>query len=218
MPRARKRFGQHFLHDPAVLEHIVEAISPSDRDRLVEIGPGRGALTRQLIAAPHASSMQSRSIAIWRRACATASPAQPQFTVHEPDALEFDFATLAARARRQAAHGRQPSLQRVDAVAVSPPGRGAAHIEDMYFMLQREVVQRIVAAPGDDAYGRLTVMLAPWVDAELLLKSAPARFSRPESMVGRRAAHRAQRGRVSSQRTLRRSGVRGVLAPAQDVT
>ncbi len=53
--RARKRFGQHFLHDPAVLEHIVDVIAPSAGDRLVEIGPGRGALTRQLISAPHAS-------------------------------------------------------------------------------------------------------------------------------------------------------------------
>lgn len=178
LPRARKRFGQHFLHDPMVLDRIVEAISPSSADRLVEIGPGRGALTRELLAAPHASLDVieiDRDLAGLLR---ESLPAGPNFALHEGDALEFDFAALAA--------GRGGKLRVIGNLPynISTPLlfhllSSAAHVEDMHFMLQREVVARIAAQPGDDDYGRLTVMLAPWVAAESLFEVGPGAFQPP---------------------------------------
>lgn len=173
--RARKRFGQHFLHDPSVLEQIVDAVSPSEGDSLVEIGPGRGALTRELLAAPHASL---DAIEIDRDLASLLSDslqAGPEFTVHQQDALEFDFAALAAaRGRKLRVIGNLP--YNVSTPLLFHLLGSAAHVEDMHFMLQREVVARIAAAPGDEAYGRLTVMLAPWVSAEALFEVGPEAF------------------------------------------
>jgi 16S rRNA (adenine1518-N6/adenine1519-N6)-dimethyltransferase len=172
---ARKRFGQHFLHDPAVLDHIVEAIGPSAGDRLVEIGPGRGALTRLLIASPHASL---DAVEIDRDLASSLSESlrdEQGFTLHEADALKFDFGALAnARGGRLRVVGNLP--YNVSTPLLFHLLSAAGSIEDMYFMLQREVVQRIVAGPGDDAYGRLTVMLAPWVEAELIFEVGPGAF------------------------------------------
>jgi 16S rRNA (adenine1518-N6/adenine1519-N6)-dimethyltransferase len=175
LPRARKRFGQHFLHDPMVLDRIVEAISATSADALVEIGPGRGALTRELIGSPHASLDVieiDRDLAAHLRA----TLGQPHdVTVHEEDALDFDFSALAAR--------RNAKLRVVGNLPynVSTPLlfhllSSAAHVADMHFMLQREVVARIAAQPGDDDYGRLTVMLAPWITAESLFEVGPGAF------------------------------------------
>lgn len=173
--RARRRFGQHFLQDPAVLERIVEAIAPSCADSLVEIGPGRGALTRELLAAPHATL---DAIEIDRDLAPVLSGnlhAGPEFTVHQQDALEFDFAALAAaRGRKLRVVGNLP--YNVSTPLLFHLLASAVHIEDMHFMLQREVVERIASAPGDDAYGRLTVMLAPWVSAEALFEVGPDAF------------------------------------------
>src|SRR5262249_51761376 len=94
--RARKRFGQHFLHDPAVIERIAGAVSPRAGDHLVEIGPGRGALTRRLLALPLATLDAieiDRDLAAELR---TALAPDPRATLHEADALDFDFAALAA--------------------------------------------------------------------------------------------------------------------------
>jgi 16S rRNA (adenine1518-N6/adenine1519-N6)-dimethyltransferase len=178
LPRARKRFGQHFLHDPAVLDRIVSAISPGERDRLVEIGPGRGALTRELLSAPHASLDAieiDRDLAPRLRQELGTSPA---FIVHEQDALEFDFSALAAaRGGKLRVLGNLP--YNVSTPLLFHLLQSAACIEDMHFMLQREVVQRMAAAPGDDAYGRLTVMLAPWVEVEALFEVGPGAFQPP---------------------------------------
>jgi len=182
IPRARKRFGQHFLHDPAVLDRIVAAIDPRPDDRLVEIGPGRGALTSRLLAAPHAAL---DAIELDRDLFALLSeelPAAPHLTLHQGDALQFDFAALA----RNGAPTRDGRLRIVGNLPynVSTPLlfhllQNASAIFDMHFMLQREVVQRIVAAPGDEVYGRLTVMLAPWISAEHLFDVGPGAFQPP---------------------------------------
>jgi 16S rRNA (adenine1518-N6/adenine1519-N6)-dimethyltransferase len=176
--RARKRFGQHFLHDPAVLDRIVEAIGAAAGDRLVEIGPGRGALTSLLVHAPHASLDAveiDRDLAAmlrdsWRQA--------PGFTLHEADALEVDFTALALeRGGKLRVVGNLP--YNVSTPLLFHLLSHAAQIEDMHFMLQREVVARIAAAPGDDSYGRLGVMLAPWVEAEFLFEVGPGAFQPP---------------------------------------
>ena len=174
-PRARKRFGQHFLHDPVALENIVDAIAPSSADHVVEIGPGRGALTRLLIEAPHATF---DAIEIDRDLAALLRTDNPGIALHEADALEFDFASLAAtRAGKLRIVGNLP--YNVSTPLLFHLLSNASAIEDMHFMLQREVVDRIVAPPGGEAYGRLTVMLAPWVRAERLFEIGPGAFHPP---------------------------------------
>jgi 16S rRNA (adenine1518-N6/adenine1519-N6)-dimethyltransferase len=146
--RPRKRFGQHFLHDPRVLARIVEAIDPKPGDFIVEIGPGEGALTRPLVE--RAGSLQvielDRDLA--------AALKDERIVVHQADALEFDF-------------GRFPQGMRLVGnlpYNISTPllfhlARYASRVCDMHFMLQLEVVERMVAAPSTPDYGRLSVAL-----------------------------------------------------------
>ena len=178
--RARKRFGQHFLHDPNVLDSIVAAVSPNPDDHLVEIGPGRGALTRLLLEADHgaldAIEIDRDLVALLR-----SEPdlnTYPRFKVHEVDALEFDFTQLAReRGGKLRIVGNLP-------YNISTPllfhllGQ-AAVIEDLHIMLQKEVIARMAAQPNEDDYGRLTVMLAPWVTVEHLFDVGPGAFKPP---------------------------------------
>ncbi|MFO1410557.1 MAG: 16S rRNA (adenine(1518)-N(6)/adenine(1519)-N(6))-dimethyltransferase RsmA [Steroidobacteraceae bacterium] len=177
MIRARKRFGQHFLHDPAVIQRIVAAVGARPGEALVEIGPGHGAITRPLLAAAGALDVVEidRDLAAELR---TAFAGAPGFVLHEGDALEFDWPALAA------ARGRPLRLVGNLPYNISTPilfrllaARGSIH--DMHFMLQKEVVERIVAAPGSDAYGRLGVMLAPFVAATRLFDIGPGAFRPP---------------------------------------
>jgi 16S rRNA (adenine1518-N6/adenine1519-N6)-dimethyltransferase len=175
---ARKRFGQHFLHDRSVLDRIVRELAPGPDDALVEIGPGRGALTERLVG--RGRSLDAIEIdrdlagelrARWEQT--------PGFCLHEADALDFDFAALAA--------ARPPHRLRVIGnlpYNISTPllfHLAAAHeaIVDLHVMLQKEVIDRIAAAPGSGQYGRLTVMLAPWFEARHLFDVGPGAFSPP---------------------------------------
>jgi 16S rRNA (adenine1518-N6/adenine1519-N6)-dimethyltransferase len=178
---ARKRFGQHFLHDRGVLERIVQAIAPAPGDALVEIGPGRGALTERLVGT--GASLDcieiDRDLAAALRA---RWPDSPSFHLHQADALEFDFAALA-----QARSARPPRGLRVVGnlpYNISTPllfhvASAHAHIADLHVMLQKEVIDRIVAAPGSGEYGRLTVMLAPWFEPVHLFDVGPGAFAPP---------------------------------------
>jgi 16S rRNA (adenine1518-N6/adenine1519-N6)-dimethyltransferase len=174
----RKRFGQHFLHDPAVIERIVRAIAPRPGDHLLEIGPGRGALTRRVLAGELASL---DAVEIDRDLAARLGVEfadDRRFHVHQTDALEIDLQGLAAR--------RGGKLRLIGNLPynVSTPLlfhflERVGSIEDMLFMLQREVVARIAARPGSAEYGRLTVMLAPWLRAERLFDVGPGAFQPP---------------------------------------
>jgi 16S rRNA (adenine1518-N6/adenine1519-N6)-dimethyltransferase len=151
--RARKRFGQHFLRDPGVVDAIVEAIAPCRDDTLVEIGPGRGAITRPLAGlAGHLHAIEfDRDLAARLRREFTEHPG---VTIHEADALRFDYAALGRRLR---VVGNLP-------YNISTPLLFALlecreHLADLHFMLQKEVVDRMTAAPGSKAYGRLGIML-----------------------------------------------------------
>jgi 16S rRNA (adenine1518-N6/adenine1519-N6)-dimethyltransferase len=175
---ARKRFGQHFLHDQGVVERIVEALAPHAEDALVEIGPGRGALTDRLAQGPFGTLdliELDRDLAALQR---ERQRGAAQVTLHEQDALKFDFAALSgARGRPLRVVGNLP-------YNVSTPllfhllGARAA-IADLHVMLQKEVVDRIVAAPDTGDYGRLTVMLAPWIVAQRLFDVGPGAFRPP---------------------------------------
>ena len=181
----RKRFGQHFLHDPTVLERIVDAIGPGADDRLVEIGPGRGALTRLLLSrlSSGAGNGALDAIEIDRDLVALLHdelpPATyPRFAIHEVDALQFDFTRLAAeRGGRLRVVGNLPYNISTPLLFHLLEHTGA--IEDVHVMLQKEVVARMAAQPDDDDYGRLTVMLSPWVTVEHLFDVGPGAFSPP---------------------------------------
>jgi 16S rRNA (adenine1518-N6/adenine1519-N6)-dimethyltransferase len=177
-PPRRKRFGQHFLHDPSVIDRIAAAVNPRPGDRLVEIGPGRGALTQRLLAA-HSGSLDAIEIdrdlaGLLREEFAS----QPQFTLHEADALEVDFTELARqRGGRLRVVGNLPYNISTPLLFYLLDHRAA--IEDLHIMLQREVIVRMAAQAGNSDYGRLTIMLAPWVSIERLFDVGPGAFKPP---------------------------------------
>jgi 16S rRNA (adenine1518-N6/adenine1519-N6)-dimethyltransferase len=150
--QARKRFGQNFLADPHYIKRIVDAVDPVPGDNLVEIGPGLAALTGDLIArAGHITAVEiDRDLAARLRERFT--PAQ--LTLHEADALEFDFTTLGPRLR---VVGNLP--YNISSPLLFHLAADDRCLRDLHVMLQREVVARMTAAPGTADYGRLTVML-----------------------------------------------------------
>jgi 16S rRNA (adenine1518-N6/adenine1519-N6)-dimethyltransferase len=148
----RKRFGQHFLHDPRVIARIVTAIDPQPDDAIVEIGPGLGALTAPLaerVRQLHVVELD-RDLADRLRAGFRAE----RLAVHAADALRFDFGALPAGLRvvgNLPYNISTPLLFRLIAFG--------SRLRDLHFMLQKEVVDRMVAAPSTSEYGRLSVML-----------------------------------------------------------
>ena len=168
----RKRFGQHFLTDQAVIADIVAAIRPQAEDAMVEIGPGLGALTTPLAAVLrhlHVIEIDRDIIARLRRAYLPA-----RVSVHAGDVLEFDFSALQRELR---VVGNLP--YNISTPVLFHLARYAERIRDMHFMLQKEVVERMVAPPGGGGYGRLSVMLQYRFDMKLLLEVAPDAFSPP---------------------------------------
>ncbi|MDH3647278.1 MAG: 16S rRNA (adenine(1518)-N(6)/adenine(1519)-N(6))-dimethyltransferase RsmA [Gammaproteobacteria bacterium] len=151
----RKRFGQHFLHDPQVIERIVDTLDPKPGENLVEIGPGRGALTTRVLQ--RAGSLDV--IEVDRDLAQLARDQLGQhgaLRVHEADALKFDFASLKKTHLR--VFGNLP--YNISTPLLFHLMKQSAHISDMLFMLQREVVERMTASTGNKTYGRLTIMLA----------------------------------------------------------
>ncbi len=168
----RKRFAQHFLTDQAVIADIVAAIRPQAEDAMVEIGPGLGALTTPLAALLrhlHVIEIDRDIVARLRRAY----PPE-RVSVHAGDVLEFDFSVLQRELR---VVGNLP--YNISTPVLFHLARYAGRIRDMHFMLQKEVVERMVAPPGGGDYGRLSVMLQYRFDMELLLEVAPDAFSPP---------------------------------------
>jgi 16S rRNA (adenine1518-N6/adenine1519-N6)-dimethyltransferase len=149
---ARKRFGQNFLQDAQFVRACIDAIRPLPTDTLVEIGPGLGALTRPLLAQiPHLHVVEIDRDLI-ARLQQTYAPSQ--LTIHAGDALEFDFSQLGAQLRIVGNLPYNISTPLLFHLALFAP-----QIRDMHFMLQKEVVDRMAAAPSTSAYGRLSVML-----------------------------------------------------------
>jgi 16S rRNA (adenine1518-N6/adenine1519-N6)-dimethyltransferase len=170
---ARKRFGQHFLTDPAVIDAIVAAIDPRPGDALIEIGPGLGALT-----GPLAERCERLSVIELDRDLAARLRRQPALEVIEADVLQVDFGALAARrGGRLRVVGNLPYNISTPILFHLLPW--ADRIADKHFMLQKEVVQRMAAAPGTKAYGRLSVMLQWRYDIETVLAVPAAAFEPP---------------------------------------
>jgi len=177
--RPRKRFGQHFLHDPRVIERMLRLIAPRPGDRVVEIGPGTGALTLPLLRALgtlEAVEMDRDLIGpLQARAAAFGA-----LTIHQGDALRFDFSQC---------HGGGGGLHLIGNLPynISTPLLfhlldQRALIIDIHVMLQREVVERLTARPGGGDYGRLSVMVQYHCAAESLMHVGPGAFNPPPAV------------------------------------
>ena len=168
---ARKRFGQHFLVDDAVIDGIVRAIDPQPGQALVEIGPGLGALTQPLL-----QRCGELTVIELDRDLASRLRRQSALLVVEADVLKVDFATLAA-GRQLRVVGNLPYNISTPILFHLLPFSG--HVIDQHFMLQKEVVERMCAAPGNKAYGRLSVMLQWRYRIESVLDVPPEAFDPP---------------------------------------
>lgn len=225
----RKRFGQHFLHDPGIIGRIVDAIAPQPGQRIVEVGPGRGALTWGLLdRAKRLETIEidrdlAQSLLGDRRA-------RGALTVRVQDVMDTDFGEL---------RGDGPALRIVGNLPynISTPLlfrllEQRAAIDDMHFMLQREVVERMAAHAGTKEYGRLTVMLAAYAEVDHLFDVGPGAFQpRPKvwSAIVRLRPSGQPRFEIGSDKALRsivgatfshrrktlRNGLKGLLSVAE---
>ena len=171
----RKRFGQHFLSDAGIIRRIVQAIAPKPGQHLVEIGPGEGAITLPLLRETGALTVIELDRDLIPRIAASTAPVGKVEIIHA-DVLGVDFTALAA-VRPLRVVGNLPynisspilfhCIEHLDA------------IEDMHFMLQKEVVDRMAAAPGSKVYGRLSVMLQLACRVEPLIEVPPDAFRPP---------------------------------------
>ncbi len=187
---ARKRFGQNFLNDQYIIDSIVSAIHPLTSDALVEIGPGLGALTE-----PVGEKVDALTVVELDRDLAARLQTHPflgpKLTIFQQDAMTFNFAELAAeRGQPLRVFGNLPYNISTPLMfhLFSYPGA----IKDMHFMLQKEVVNRLVAGPGSKAYGRLTVMAQYYCQVIPVLEVPPHSFTPPpkvDSAVVRLVPH-----------------------------
>ena len=167
---ARKRFGQNFLQDSRIIADIIRAVRPQPADTVVEIGPGLGAITEPLAAkldCLHVCEIDRDIIGYLKT-----RPYAGKLVIHEGDVLQFDFASVPGRKKIV---GNLP--YNISTPLLFHLSRYADEVEDMHFMLQKEVVERMVAEPGSNDFGRLSVMLQYFFEMEKLLDVPPEAFS-----------------------------------------
>ena len=168
----RARLGQHFLQDPEFIERSVAAISPRPGDAMVEIGPGRGALTVPLL-----DRTGSLDVIEVDRDLARRLPPRIGLRVHVGDALSWPLESLARGGSRIRVTGNLPYY--LSTPLLFRMFEQAGCIEDMHFMLQREVVERMTAEPATAAYGRLGLMVRCHAEAQALFEVPPEAFRPP---------------------------------------
>ena len=187
--KGRKRFGQNFLHDHGVIRRIVDCIGPKKGQRIVEIGAGTGALTEGIISVTKRMDVVELDrdlipilkVNLFRF---------PNLMVHEADAMTFDFASVAIEQSIRVV-GNLP--YNISTPLIFHLLRQASIIEDMHFMLQKEVVDRLAARPGDSLYGRLSVMAQYYCAVESLFTVGPESFDpapKVESAIVRMIPHK----------------------------
>lgn len=173
---ARKRFGQNFLTDDNVINRIVGAIAPDNDHVMVEIGPGLGALTE-----PVATAIDNLTVVELDRDLVERLQNHPvlkdKLTIHQGDALQFDFSQLVVSGKKLKVFGNLP--YNISTPLMFHLFEFAEQIETMHFMLQKEVVLRLSASPGNKAYGRLTVMAQYFCQVVPVLEVPPHSFAPP---------------------------------------
>ncbi|MCV6587950.1 MAG: 16S rRNA (adenine(1518)-N(6)/adenine(1519)-N(6))-dimethyltransferase RsmA [Marinobacterium sp.] len=174
MHQARKRFGQNFLHDAGMIRRIIRSIAPHPSDHLVEIGPGLGALTEELLdeaGALDAIELDRDLPPILRSKFFRYGD---KFRIFEQDAMKFDFESLREDERLLRVVGNLP--YNISTQLIFHLLSHSNCILDMHFMLQKEVVDRMAAGPGENNYGRLGIMAQYWCDVEKLFEVPPESF------------------------------------------
>ena len=173
---ARKRFGQNFLQDDRVLGDIIDSIAPRDGDTMVEIGPGLAAMTDLLLKSlPHMHVVE-----LDRDLVARLEKRYPRekLTIHAGDALKFDFGTIPVpEGKKLRVVGNLP--YNISSPLLFHLAEFAPAVQDQHFMLQKEVVERMVAVPGESDFGRLSVMLQYRFHLEWLIDVPPESFDPP---------------------------------------
>ncbi len=170
----RKRFGQNFLHDPAIIERLQAFIDARPGEHLLEIGPGQGAITKGLLTAVgvlEVVELDRDLIEPLRQRLGSLG----DLRIHNVDALKFDLRSLADGAHRLRIVGNLP--YNISTPLLFHFLEQADCIDDLHLMLQKEVVERIVAAPGDKIYGRLSVMVQSVCSASCLLRIGSGAFT-----------------------------------------
>jgi 16S rRNA (adenine1518-N6/adenine1519-N6)-dimethyltransferase len=177
--RARKRFGQNFLHDANIIQRIVNTINPAIGQHIVEIGPGQAALTTPLVkSGARVDAIElDRDLAAW---LSSHFAADSNFRLHQSDILKFDLSTLSAEPRGLRIVGNLP--YNISTPCIFHLLSYAPLIDDMLFMLQLEVVQRLAAVSGDPQYGRLGIMAQYHCQIDHLFDVPPGAF-RPAPKV-----------------------------------
>jgi len=171
--QARKRFGQNFLHDYSIIANIINHLQAEKQQHWVEIGPGQGALTEPLLAAQvclDVVELDRDLVALLQRKFAQAA----NLTIHSADALNFDFAGLQKNNEKLHIIGNLP--YNISTPLLFHLLSFSNLIADMHFMLQKEVVERICAAPGSKKYGKLSVMMQYFCETEALFEVPPESF------------------------------------------
>ena len=186
----RKRFGQNFLHDETIISQIVDSINLNRDDNLVEIGPGMGALTEPLLEQVEAMTVieLDRDLASSLRIRIGAN-SHPNFNIINANAMQFDYSTLYAK-EADGAEAQPKKLRIVGNLPynISTPLlftllQYSDIIEDMHFMLQKEVVERITADVGSKIYGRLSVIMQYFCETEYLLTVPRGAFNPPPKVT-----------------------------------
>jgi len=172
--RARKRFGQNFLEDDGIIQRIVRSIGANSGDHLVEIGPGKGAITQWLVESCEKLDVVEldRDLAAW---LSIQYENQSHFTLHQADALKFDFSQLQQGEKPLRILGNLP--YNISTPLIFHLLTYHKLVGDMHFMLQKEVVERMSAAPGQKAYGRLGIMVQYYCRVDTLFLVPPEAFN-----------------------------------------
>lgn len=189
--KARKRFGQNFLHDHGIIRRIIACIAPKKGQRIVEIGPGKGALTEGIISVTESMDVVELDrdlipilkVNLFR---------YPELRVHEADAMKFDFSSLAQTGSIRVV-GNLP--YNISTPLIFHLLSQAEIIDDMHFMLQKEVVDRLAARPGDNLYGRLSVMAQYYCQVDSLFIVGPESFDpapKVDSAIVRMTPHKTK--------------------------
>ncbi|NMP30312.1 16S rRNA (adenine(1518)-N(6)/adenine(1519)-N(6))-dimethyltransferase RsmA [Thalassotalea sp. M1531] len=200
--QAKKRFGQNFLHNDAIISRIVDAINPEPGENLIEIGPGLGALTEPVVDRAGDISVVELDRDLAERLRHHPFLAK-HLTIHEIDALKFDFGSLAMPDKPLRIFGNLP--YNISTPLIFHLLSFKAHVQDMHFMLQKEVVDRMAAGPDSKTYGRLSIMTQYQCQVVPVMTIGPEAFQPPpkvDSAIVRLIPHKQIDNPVNNLETL----------------